>query len=116
MRWGNYDVTTGAPRFMSAEVPSGLSQYGNAVPSGQALPASFYMASKPSWWGSAPWPAIGPDISGGADLTGHAFKIPARACYENTAKTNGILNFNAANCYTGGPVGLAAPTNLRIIR
>ncbi len=27
------------------------------------LPASFYLASKPSWWGSTQWPAIGPDVS-----------------------------------------------------
>lgn len=28
-----------------------------------SLPASFYLASKPSWWGSMQWPAIGPDVS-----------------------------------------------------
>jgi len=27
------------------------------------LPASFYLASKPVWWGSMQWPAIGPDVS-----------------------------------------------------
>jgi len=26
------------------------------------LPASFYLSSKPTWWGSSPWPAIGPDL------------------------------------------------------
>jgi hypothetical protein len=28
-----------------------------------ALPASLYLASKPAWWGSMAWPAIGPDVS-----------------------------------------------------
>lgn len=26
------------------------------------LPASFYLAEKPSWWGDEKWPAIGPDV------------------------------------------------------
>jgi len=29
----------------------------------RTLPASFYLSSKPSWWGSLQWPAIGPDVS-----------------------------------------------------
>jgi hypothetical protein len=29
----------------------------------RTLPASFYLTSKPSWWGSLQWPAIGPDVS-----------------------------------------------------
>lgn len=27
------------------------------------LPASFYLAAKPSWWGDLAWPAIGPDVN-----------------------------------------------------
>jgi len=27
------------------------------------LPRSLYLSSKPSWWGSLQWPAIGPDVS-----------------------------------------------------
>lgn len=27
------------------------------------LPCSLYLSSKPSWWGSLHWPAIGPDVS-----------------------------------------------------
>jgi hypothetical protein len=115
MRWGNYDTVTGTSRFQASEVPSGLSQYGNAVPASQTLPASFYLSGRPSWWGSMPWPPIGPDVTGGPGPGGHVYKIPAHACYDNTPKASGILNFNAANCYStsGAP---AAPTNLRIIR
>ncbi|HMJ58308.1 MAG TPA: hypothetical protein VK467_04180 [Gemmatimonadales bacterium] len=127
MRWGNYDtVTAGTGRFVSGEVPSGLSDYPNPVPPNQTLPASFYRASSaPGWWttpwGSPSYPAIGPDVTGGsiAGLNGHAQKIPARLCYENkshttTGSTTGtiplIADFNAADCYaTGGTPDTTAP-------
>jgi hypothetical protein len=65
-------------------------------------------------FGGAVWPPIGPDVTGGPLMNGYVYKIPAQMCFENTSKTNGILNFNANSCYssTGGP---AAPTNLRIV-
>ena len=120
LRWGNYDVVTATSRFDASEVPSGLSQYANAVPPNQTLPASFYLPGKPVWWGSTAWPAIGPDVVGGnvPNLGGHVFKIPARTCYENTAKSGAMLtSFNANNCYgvTSVPPP-TAPTSLRIIR
>jgi hypothetical protein len=115
LRWGNYDVATGTARYLASEVPSALSQYSNAVPANQILPASFYRSTKPSWWGTMPWPAIGPDVTGGQDATGKAFKIPAQLCYDSTPKVGGILTFDAANCY-GNTASLAAPTSLRIVR
>ena len=84
--WGNFDVVTGAVRWCgnssdtgwsstcssTSEVPTGAPVYLNSIPTkgdtgaGQAaLPASFYLSSRPSWFGSIPWPAIGPDVSGG---------------------------------------------------
>jgi hypothetical protein len=98
-RWGNYDVMSGSAVWNALEVPSALAQFANAVPAGQVLPVSMYLTAKPSWWGATPWPAIGPDVTGGQDPTGHAFKIPAHICYDNTPKTSGILNFNANLCY-----------------
>lgn len=101
MRWGNYDVANAGLRWVSGEVPSGISGYPNSVPSTictasspGTCPPSFYLSSKPSWWstayGSAPWPPIGPDVTGGnltdgggGTLGGYANKIPARICYEN---------------------------------
>lgn len=66
MRWGNYDTYNGAVRWLSSEVPSGLSVYANAVPASQALPPSFWLSSQPSWWPSGKaWPAIGPDVATG---------------------------------------------------
>jgi hypothetical protein len=125
MRWGNYDTVNGTVRFVSAEVASGISPYGNAVPASQTLPASFYLSSKPSWWGSMPWPAIGPDVTGGniANVGGHAYLTPSANCYVNvlgglTDGTTGILNFNASKCYGSAlssqpvpPTGLSAVIN-----
>src|ERR1019366_4928140 len=61
-----------------------------------SLPASLYLSSRPSWWASASWPAIGPDVSGLAQ------SIPAQSCYQsqNLATTD---NFDANTCYYGAP-------------
>jgi hypothetical protein len=86
-RWGNYDVVTAGARFCgnssdsswgsmcsgTSEVPTSISAYSNAVPTfgdtsaGQStMRPSFYSAAQPSWWPSGkPWPAIGPDVTGG---------------------------------------------------
>jgi hypothetical protein len=120
MRWGNYDTVTNAVRWDASEVPSGLSQYANSVPPDHNLPPSIYLSSKPDWWpATIPWPPIGPDVTGGnvSGLGGHVYKIPARVCYDNTAKdANGILLFNANTCHGSGGTGSApaSPKNLRI--
>jgi hypothetical protein len=48
---------------------------------GAGLPPSLYLISKPAWWGSTPWPPIGPDVSGMAN------KIPAQLRYEALLST-----------------------------
>jgi hypothetical protein len=107
LRWGNYDVVTRAPRWNPSEIPAG-----NPVPQNQNLPASFFMPSMPVWWGTVPWPPIGPDVSGGSDPTGHVYDIPAKICFNSTAKdSNGILVFNANKCYQQPPAPLP-PTGL----
>jgi hypothetical protein len=124
MRWGNYDVVTNANRFVASEVPSGIANFPNSVPSSQTLPASFYLNSKPAWWPAAkPWPAIGPDVTGGniPNVGGHAFTIPAQDCYSNTMRgpvdgTGSVLSFNASVCYPVNSVPAPAPpTNLRVV-
>ena len=108
MRWGNWDAVSNAVRWQASEVPSALSLYANEVPSSQNLPASFFLSSRPSWWPtSKPWPAIGPDITGGnlANAGGFANSNPAADCYANVmggpADGSGtVLSFNANNCYT----------------
>jgi hypothetical protein len=80
------------------------------------LPASFYLSTEPSWFGSVPWPAIGPDVSGGlSNAYGYAYAIPAEVCYEQvmggTDGTGSPLTFNASTCYgqsLSPPSGLAA--------
>lgn len=84
--WGEYNVVTGAVRWCRdssstgwvavcgsvSEIPTGASTYPNALPTlgdtgaGQgALPVSYYLSSKPSWFGAIAWPPIGPDVSSG---------------------------------------------------
>ena len=113
-RWGNYDVVSGSAAFNPLEVPTGLSQFANSVPANQLLPPSLYLSARPAWWGATPWPAIGPDVSGGQDPTGRAHRIPAHVCYDNTPKVGGILTFNANTCYAKNPA-LAPPRNLHVV-
>ncbi len=84
------------------------------------LPASFFLSSKPSWFGSTPWPPIGPDVTGGSGIGGHAQVIPAQACF-NTTTQNGTINtgaFAPSSCYGsgggggGGSTDIAPPTNM----
>lgn len=111
MRWGNYDTVNAANQFVNAEVPSGLAQFSNAVPSTHTLPASFYLSAKPAFWQGEPWPPIGPDVvsgnlgrcSGGTydgslatsagqctggtlatDVSGEANSTPALDCFLNS--------------------------------
>jgi hypothetical protein len=74
----------------------------------QSLPPSFYLSSKPSWWlGGMPWPAIGPDVTGGSGPGGHVYSTtagnPAQYCYTavmgGTDGTGSPLTFNANSCY-----------------
>jgi hypothetical protein len=71
------------------------------------LPASFYLAGKPPWWGSLPYPATGPDVAGGSGPAGHSYGNPAQACYLNAMGGSdggaaGPRAFNAARCYGMG--------------
>jgi hypothetical protein len=109
MRWGNYDTVSGSVKWNSSEVPSGLGAYANPVPVTQTLPPSFYQSSRPaSWPASKPWPAIGPDVTGGnvSGVGGYVFTIPAQDCYASMGgPANGsgnVLTFNASACY-GAP-------------
>lgn len=71
MRWGNWDAFNGSTQWNASEVPSGISVYANPVPtsfctSSSSCPPSFYYSGRPTWWSSSiPFPAIGPDVSGG---------------------------------------------------
>jgi len=114
LKWGNYDTVTGLPLFCSAghtnfgscpngsEVPTGALLFPNLLPTlgdtsaGQAaLPASFYLSSKPSWFGSLPWPPIGPDVSSG--------NVGQCAGSLNVSgKFNGVAATDASQCAGSG--------------
>lgn len=72
------------------------------------LPSSFYRPSKPAWWGTMPWPVVGPDVTTGDGPNGHSYLTasnPAMNCYLNImggsdgGPGSPLPNFNAANCY-----------------
>ena len=79
------------------------------------LPPSFYLPAKPVWFGTVPYPPIGPDVTGGL-TDGYTLtnKIPAIKCYEGVMGGQDTLNggldstgsplsgFNASICYYGG--------------
>jgi hypothetical protein len=123
MRWGNYDTVTATVRWVSGEVPSGLAKYANPVPATQTLPASLYLLANPQWFGTVPWPPIGPDVTGGniSGVGGHAYKIPAQVCYEtllidSAYGSSNVRTFHADTCYSVISNGvLSPPTNLRIV-
>jgi hypothetical protein len=97
LRWGNFDYATNQTHWNPDEVPSGL-----GVPPPGTLPASLWLSARPGWWGTVPWPAIGPDVSGGDDRAGYACRIPAQICYDTSPRKNdgtGALMFDATACY-----------------
>jgi PST family polysaccharide transporter len=68
------------------------------------LPASLYLSRKPAWWGSMPFPATGPDVTGGTGPGGHSYGNPAQACYLHVmggsdGGAGGPLLFNPGRCY-----------------
>jgi hypothetical protein len=134
-RWGNYDLVTTMFETVIQDDPNGVRWCGNSTNTGwqdrchsvsevpfdigpfsnfippESLPNSFYLSAKPSWFGTAAWPAIGPEVTyvQGENLPtlgGHVKKIPARRCYENQtampydpAYGQTVRLFNATLCY-----------------
>jgi len=112
MRWGNYDVATSAVHWDSTESsPAAVTHISaQSTPGSHSLPASFYYTSKPSFWGSMPWPATGPDVSGGTGPGGFAYRNPAATCYYSSLSgpTDGSGNplpFDANTCYSASNSG-----------
>jgi hypothetical protein len=120
LRWGNYDVVTGAVRWCgnssdpgwsticngTSEIPTTGVPFlnGNPVPANTNLPASFYLSSQPSFWttpwGTPPWPAIGPDITATGALNA--------TCSGNPNACDGVGNYSyqipAQICYNNTSV------------
>ncbi len=99
---GNYDYAANAVEVWQSGVT-------------HQLPASFFRSSQPAFWGNTiPWPAIGPDVTGGAGPGGHVYSItagnPAQSCW-NTALIlpDGSRAFDPTVCYPGEFAALPAP-------
>lgn len=127
MRWGNWDNVTNNVRYCTAastpisactaseRAESAPTYPGLASPS-TTLPPSFFYSARPAWWpATKTWPPIGPDVSGGnvANVSGHAYTIPAQDCFLNvmgglSSGSGSALGFNANSCYTGAQI--VAPT------
>ncbi len=124
VRWGNYAACTGdancnAVRWQSSETASAAPVYPGLASPSQTLPASFYHSSQPAFWGSMPWPAVGPDVSSGniSNGGGHANHNPAANCYLNvmggqTNGSSGALTYNASSCYNATAVNPLPPSNV----
>jgi len=124
-RWGNWDTVTNNTRWCgdssnsgwstvcggTTEVPSSDANYPNTIPTmgdttvGQgAMPASFFLSSKPSWWGTTPWPAVGPDVingnvghcSGALNAIGGYAGVPAVSSSQCQTTTFPTATLNAA--------------------
>jgi hypothetical protein len=93
MFWGNWDNVNGSQQFNSNEVPSGLSQYANPVPSSHTLPASFWYTSTPSWWPAGKvYPPVHPENTTGGNVG---------QCSGGTYDSSDMINSLSSEC-TGG--------------
>jgi parallel beta-helix repeat protein len=90
LRHANYDYYTNSTKYCDGSGEPGC-QGGDGS---HTLPSSLYLSSKPLWWGTLPWPAIGPDLNPMAGT------IPAKERYEG-------MNIPPSNVPS-------APKNLRI--
>ena len=87
LRHGNWDSFT-------SKTSSGV--VWDASISDHTIPNSLYLTAKPAWWGSLPWPAVGPDLS---PIDG---QIPAQVRW-NAMQTG------------GGSTKPAPPSGLRVV-
>ena len=123
MRWGNYDTVTGGVKWDAAESSPGAVPYISAqtTPASHGLPASFYLSSAPSFFGSVPFPPIGPDVTGGTGPGGFANLIPAAKCYYSNLLgpangSGGALPFDAKSCYgSSTTTSTPPPANLATV-
>ena len=125
MRWGNYDTVTSTVRTVTGENGSSAPTYPALVSPSTSYSSfpSLYLPGKPVWWqfingnASTPFPATGPDVTGGniANVGGHANHNPAGNCYLNVLMgkqdgSSGPLNYDASLCYpTTAPPQAATP-------
>lgn len=98
---GDYSYADGSTNW-------GYGGYTDPNSSDHTLPSSMYLGAKPAFFGSTAFPAIGPDVTGGNDTSGHVHYIPAQVCY-----TEGLM----PNCLqtVASQTQLVAPTGVHLI-
>jgi len=94
LRHGNYDYFNRAVVW-------------DAAIADRTIPTSLYLSAKPSWWGSQPWPPIGPDVSGfvqsiPAKDRFDSMKPPAAHTVTPSAGPNGSISPDTARTVTDG--------------
>jgi hypothetical protein len=140
LRWGNYAVCTGDSHcnrvsWDSAENPTTLTgnaaAFNNLANPSTALPESLFMSGStaPGWWTvcrswtafptscaqtqNQPFPAIGPDITGGLTENPHAYDIPAAVAWKTLpVDTNYQVSYGiTTSSYSNGieTLGLSSP-------
>lgn len=123
MRWKNYDTVDNAVISDTTEATPGAVTFVDATttPSG-TLPASFYLSSKPAWFGSLTYPPDGPDVTSGNSGICNGGSFPGVLAASSGQCTGGTFtasswaghaNLNPAqNCYLNvmnGPVDGSGP-------
>jgi hypothetical protein len=99
-----WSTTCGGKSDVPTSLPGNAAPYSNPVPASTNLPASFFMdgmTAHPSggtglsWWKvctdyptcsssqTPPMPPIGPDVTGGLKVDGHAYDIPAALAWSS---------------------------------
>jgi hypothetical protein len=140
---GEFDTTL-VPTSLSTW-PNSVA-YQNTVPASHSLPASFFMNSMTahptggtglSWWktciswttfptncatySTPPMPPIGPDVTGGQNVSGYAYNIPAYLAWSNlptdSSYSKGIRQFDERVYQndSGGGDPPSAPTGLSVV-
>ncbi len=127
---GSVNYTTGALTITFCDPPpsgtpmyaaylqqtSTASPYAVSVPSSESLPASFFLSGEPSFWetayGTPPWPAIGPDVSGGSGAGGYAYPNPAELCWTNEPYDSNYTTGNQATITSATESGSTATFTL----
>jgi hypothetical protein len=94
LRHGNYDYYNNA-----AVWDAGITNH--------ALPSSLFYDSKPAYFGSLAWPAIGPDVAGLVD------DIPAKARWDAYGLSSDLDDLFISNTYWASPSGAATWANAR---
>jgi len=104
LRWGNFDYINNSVQWNVSERPD------NTFVS-QNLPPSFYLSSKPSWFGSVAWPAYGPETNNFNSVVNEI--IPAKTCFESqNLGAGGVFNSSACyqSCFTPTISGISTST------